>query len=213
MKSPGIAAFPAQFFHCCSVAETVIDRFCPVSFQNIGQILCEQIAKIDIAFVIQSAGDYSSVAENTYLITKAVAEDPVTLIRRGKIRPIEFVTGLQIDPLSDPDPAAFLRPLSGKIAAEGTRDGVVQFVQSALIPQTVGDQKFTFCGFAEFEAIPKILLKIHRRIIGFESMKGYVDLMQVRTCQQHFLLLAQQGAVGGEDHSEAKLAGNTQILR
>ena len=57
----------------------------------------------------------------------------------------------------------------------------------------------------------QIVFKADSTVIGFKGMQGDIDLVQPGRSQQDVLLLAQQGAVGGEDHPEAGISRNFQI--
>ena len=80
-------------------------------------------------------------------------------------------------------------------------------VFAALIPKPVDHQLFAGAGMAKGKAVRQIAFKGNGEIIGLKSVEGDVDFMQRGGGKQHFLLLFQQGAVGGQDDLEALRPG------
>ena len=139
--------------------------------------------------MIQAAGYHRTVTEDADLITQAITEDPVALIRSGQIRPIELIAEFQIDPVSNSDPTALPDPFSVKITSHRFRDCGIQTVKTSLIPESVGDQDLAFSQLAKLEAGLKICIKIDIRVVSFEGMEGNVDFMECGSTKQHILLL------------------------
>ena len=160
--------------------------------------------------MIQAAGDNSPVTKDSKLISQTIAEDRTILQISAEIRPIEFVTMLQIDPICDSDAVAFLMPRFREIASQCIRDGLVQSVCTAVVPEPVRYQESAIDILTELETICQVSVKGNRQIVGFEGMERDVDLVQSRGGKKHFLPLGKQGAVGGENYPEAVAVGKFQ---
>ena len=130
--------------------------------------------------MVKTAGDHRTITKDADLITQTVAKYMDAVILGIQIRPIEFVTMLQIDPICDPDAVAFLMPGFGEIASQCIRDGLVQLVCTAIVPKPVRYQESAIDILAELEAICQVSFKGNRQIVSFKSMKRNVDLVKGR---------------------------------
>ena len=79
-----------------------------------------------------------------------------------------------------------------------------------IVPQPVGNQLAALRGLAKFKTALQVGFEGYRQIVGFESMKGNIDLVQSGGGKQHILHPRQQGAVGGQNHLEAVAVGQLQ---
>ena len=75
--------------------------------------------------MVKTAGDHRTITKDADLITQTVAKYMSAVILGIQIRPVEFVTMLQIDPICDSDAVAFLMPRFREIASQCIRDGLV----------------------------------------------------------------------------------------
>ena len=187
----GIAAAAAQIFRGISAQEAVVYCICPIRIQDLLQRLLEDVSEGDITLVIQAAGDDGAVAQDADLITHSIAEYPLAALRGGKIRPIEFVTVFQVDPLSNPGAVAFGDPFLWEMGLQGLDDLRVQRVRSAVIPKPIADDAFALSGGAKVSAALQIGLKGNGNIIGFERMERNIHFVQSRGGQQNFLLFGK----------------------
>ena len=113
-ESSCIAALAAQLFRGFSVAKAFANRLCSSFCKDFIHVFREKITQCNVTFMIQAAGDDRTVTENTDLISQAIAEDPIASILRGKIRPVEFVTVFQKDPVADGSAFPTLNPGLGE---------------------------------------------------------------------------------------------------
>ena len=209
-ESSCVTTLAAEFFRGLSATETVTDGLDSGFCQNFFHILCKQVAQGNVTLVIQAAGDYRSVAQDTDLILQTVAEYLIAAVIGGKIRPVELVAVFQEDPIADGCTFFGFLPGLGKVVFHFPEDSGVLFVGTALIPQAVNHQFLALRGLAEGEAVLQIFFEGNSQVVGLKGVEGDIDLVQGRGAQEHFLLLLQQRAVGGEDYPESVFTGKNQ---
>ena len=98
--------------------------------------------------MVQTARDYSTVAQNTDMITHTVAKHTIALHLRIQIRPVKFIAVLQIDALTDPNSATLVNPALREVFMQCRQNLFVFCIRTALIPKSIGDQNFSFSLFS-----------------------------------------------------------------
>ena len=169
-----------------------------------------EVAKSKVTLMIQTAGNYGSVAQNTNLIPQTVAEYTVTAVSGGQIRPVKLVAAFQVYPVTQPGAFSFYSPGLGEEFFHMIKDLLIPFLRPAMIPQAEYGQNLSLCGFSESETAPEVFLKGNSQIICFKGMEGNIDLVQGRGAEKYFLLFCQQSAVGGENYFESGICGKLQ---
>ena len=82
-ESSCISTFPAEILHGFPAGKAFVEGCGPGRTQNFRHTLAVKIAQGDVAFMVQTAGDYGAVAEDTQLIPQAIAEYLTAPIFRG----------------------------------------------------------------------------------------------------------------------------------
>ena len=88
----------------------------------------------------------------------------------------------------------------------------VPLVCSAVVPEPVDHDFFPLRRLPEGDAALQILFKGHVQIVGLKSVEGDIDFVQPRGVQQDVPPGGKQGAVGGQNHLEARLMGHGEIV-
>ena len=118
-EPPCISALAAKLFCSAPMLKTFINSGCSWCFQYFLKRLLKQIAQRQIAFMIQTAGYHSPVAQYADLVSESVAEYMTAVFFRRKIRPVKLISIFKINPLPDADTPGFLFPLFGKSVVQG----------------------------------------------------------------------------------------------
>ena len=113
-KPSCISTLAAEFLCRFLFGESVVDVLGSGSCQNGFHIVLKKIAQSQITFVIQAAGNCCNISENAELIPQSVTENPVTALRSGQIRPVEFIAVFQENPLTDPLTLTVIHPGGGE---------------------------------------------------------------------------------------------------
>ena len=95
----------------------------------------------------------------------------------------------------------------------GAENFRVSLFRTAAVPQAVNDQKFPLRRLPEGKTPGKVRFKGDGKVVCFEGVERNIYLVKRRGVQQNFPLFFQQGAVGGENHLEARFPRKTKKFR
>lgn len=135
LRHSRIAAALAERFNSVVACEAVVQSTCSWRGENVGKALTEQIAKRDIAVMVETARHNSAVDEHTNLIAQGVAEH-LLLVVSGvlKVGPLEHVIVLDVQIVGKSPAVVTLRPRARHMKRKQIENIVVLPVVSALVP-------------------------------------------------------------------------------
>lgn len=130
-----IATALAERFNSVVAGEAVVQSTCSWRGEYIDEAMTEQIAKRDVAVMVETARHNSAVDEHTNLIAQGVAEH-LLLVVSGvlKVWPLEHVIVLDVQIVGKSPAIVTLRPRARHMKRKQIENIVVMPVVSALVP-------------------------------------------------------------------------------
>ncbi len=204
-ESLRIPAAVAEVLGCLSASEAFDDCLRSVGAEDGMDVLLENIAEVDHALAVKTAGNHRAVDENAELILEPIAEEFAPLDLCVPVGPLKSLSPLKIDAVADSGSAVAFLPLPGDAILQVGDCYLIAVVVKAKVPKTEDhDGADVGCPLGK---VCKAANVLRVRVISalLKAVEGDVDL--VHADREKLLGAAlEKRAVGGDDRLISPLA-------
>lgn len=135
VEAAGVAAAAAERFLGGAVGEAVIDGLGAGRGEDVGKVGFKEIAECELAIVVEATGHDRAVNEYTDLIAQGVTENALSPIACRHIRPVELLTGFEINVFGQSAALPTRPPRVREMPGEHGLDIAIERVKAVFIPQ------------------------------------------------------------------------------
>ena len=134
-EAAGVAAAAAEGFLGGAVGEAVIHGLGAGRGKDVGKVGLKEVAEGELTVMVEATGHDRAVNEYTDLIAQGIAENALSPIVCRHIRPVELLTGFEIDPLGQGAALPTRPPRKWKMRGEHGLDIAIERIKAVFIPQ------------------------------------------------------------------------------